>query len=76
MSAQRAPATWTLSGQDGDSINPKFGIRGDDGKWVATIAMHGYTPMLENAAFIVRACNGWDNIDALRDRIAELEGAK
>lgn len=28
----------------------------------------------EYAAFIVRACNGWDSIDALRERIKELEG--
>lgn len=26
-----------------------------------------------NAAFIVRACNGWENKEALRARLAELE---
>lgn len=29
-----------------------------------------------NAELIVAACNAWDNADALRARIAELEGAK
>lgn len=27
----------------------------------------------ERAAFIVEACNGWDSLEALRVRIAELE---
>jgi len=29
-----------------------------------------------NAEFIARACNGWDSIEALRERIAELEAAQ
>jgi hypothetical protein len=30
----------------------------------------------ERAAFIVRACNGWNDVAALRARLAELEGGK
>lgn len=29
-----------------------------------------------NAAFIVRACNGWDDVPALRKRLAELEDSR
>ena len=29
-----------------------------------------------NAEFIVRACNGWDNIEALKERIKDLEAQK
>lgn len=27
----------------------------------------------ENGAFIVRACNGWNDLNALRERLKELE---
>jgi hypothetical protein len=59
------PTPWAIEGRP----NYRFVavIRLDGGDTVATHVDDA------DAAFIVRACNAWDDVEALRARIAELE---
>lgn len=45
------------------------------GKTVALVVIEGWneSELEANAAFIVTACNGWNDIEALRKRLVELE---
>lgn len=75
MNAQHTPTPWFAEIDQHDNalcINSK-----SDGEIEYFIArmIGGYLAEKADAAFIVLACNGWDNVDALRTRIAELEGA-
>jgi hypothetical protein len=75
MNATHTPTPWTLNAE-------REKIEDADGEFVTRISLSRYhddraDPIAEaNAAFIVRACNGWNDVNALRARLAELEAAQ
>lgn len=62
---------WILAGEHPAHDKAVIVVQGGQDEW--GVAKGVVNPA--DAALIVTACNAWDNIDALRARIAELEAA-
>lgn len=68
--AKHTPTPWKI-GLAGESSSAVDAVFEKDGQKYFT---HVCTAENSNAAFIVEACNGWNDAEALKRRLAELEG--
>lgn len=67
---QHTPTPWKQLALSDELIT----VSSEAGRPIAiTATKKGRDEDIANAAFIVEACNGWDDADALRKRLAELE---
>lgn len=89
--SKHTPTPWELDEDDEENNLPFIPINGIEGEEKHKIMIaqvlcdftHDERDMAYisdrarlDAAFIVRACNGWNNVQALKDRLTELEGDK
>lgn len=76
--AKPTPTPWELIAQDGAG---HYIAHRDATGTLRLIAhmlerKHSLAEDLANGVFIVTACNGWNDADALRMRLSELEGGR